>query len=433
MPATSRHQPSARLLVLLALLALALPSRAAGASAGPPVVLLPGIAGSQLEILLGDSYVAPHFYCRQHSAEWKRVWFQLKDYVATDCLAHELHVNVEGGARYTNSAGVRVRAVDFGGVDGIKCLDSAFCSLTAYFQPVISLLEENGYRVNDTIFGAPYDFRMAGDGLTQVGFEAALTELIEDVVAKRGGERVVLVAHSMGGMVATYFLAGKSQNWTRAHVAGLVTISSPYAGSPMALQGSVSGDPIGLPFDHDAFLGIQGNSPSGPWLYPAVGLGNTTESVLVRTKGKDYAGTLEGYRALLSDLGREEQRSALDFVRSLRGIDFDREGGPGYPDLGLGRPPTCFHGIGVRTPAQFTYDVAEFSEGMDPKAPTVTEFTDGDGVVHLESLAYCQRLGGDAIAIENQSHVGILGSKDLHLHLLDVLARSRSAEDEVAQ
>ena len=258
MPATSRHQPSARLLVLLALLALALPSRAAGASAGPPVVLLPGIAGSQLEILLGDSYVAPHFCCRQHSAEWKRVWFQLKDYVATDCLAHELHVNVEGGARYTNSAGVRVRAVDFGGVDGIKCLDSAFCSLTAYFQPVISLLEENGYRVNDTIFGAPYDFRMAGDGLTQVGFEAALTELIEDVVAKRGGERVVLVAHSMGGMVATYFLAGKSQNWTRAHVAGLVTISSPYAGSPMALQGSVSGDPIGLPFDHDAFLGIQG-------------------------------------------------------------------------------------------------------------------------------------------------------------------------------
>ena len=154
---------------------------------------------------------------------------------------------------------------------------------------------------------------------------------------------------------------------------------------------------------------------------------------MVRTKGKDYAGTLEGYRALLSDLGREEQRSALDFVRSLRGIDFDREGGPGYPDLGLGRPPTCFHGIGVPTPAQFTYDVAEFSEGMDSKAPTVTEFTDGDGVVHLESLAYCQRLGGDAIAIENQSHVGILGSKDLHLHLLDVLARSRSAEDEVAQ
>ncbi|QDZ22171.1 lecithin:cholesterol acyltransferase [Chloropicon primus] len=348
-----------------------------GVEGGPtPVILVPGIAGSQLEVRLNSSYEAPRWYCRKGgTGGWTHVWFNLEDYVTAECVAKELHVNVdvvEGDRlRYSNAVGVEVRPVE--GLAGIKCLDPHFCELTAYFEPLIEFLEsQGGYVLGETLFGAPYDFRMAGDGLTQLGYEEKLTRLIEEIVQKQQ-RRVTLVAHSMGGMVVTYFLAGKTKTWCDSHVETVVTVSSPYGGSFLALQGSVSGDPIGLPFYHDAFLGVQANSPSGPWLFPASGLFNPEEPAVV-TKGKNYTATAESYAELLSDLGRSEQLKALRGVRSLRGIMFDHEGGPKYPEFSGQMNHICFIGGGRPTPLQFTYDdVDSFSPGMDPPAPKYTK------------------------------------------------------------
>lgn len=263
------------------------------------------------------------------------MWFSLKDYVVPSCVDHEMQVRVaegpDGSLRYSNIEGVEIRPVDFGGVGGIGCLDPQFCGISSYFNPLIKALETRaGYVVNETLFGAPYDFRLAGDGLVQDGFEANLTALIEGAVAKNGNRTVTLIGHSMGGMVATYFLAGKPADWIERHVGGLMTISSPYGGSPLALQGSISGASIGLPIMVHAFLGIQDNSPSGPWLYPSQGLWNASVP-MVRTRNKSYPPTAKGFADLLQDLGRREQSIILPRVRNMRGIDFDAEGGPSYP------------------------------------------------------------------------------------------------------
>ncbi len=229
-----------------------------------PVILIPGIAGSQLEVRLNQTYEAPHWYCR-HGARtpaWQHCWFELSAYARTSCLAKELHVGVvstqgKGGERdvaYENALGVEIRAKDFGGVEGIRCLDPSLCKLSAYFSPVISALEGAGYVLNETLFGAPYDFRMAGDGLEAVGFHADLTRLIEEVVSRNGGAPVTLVAHSMGGMVATNFLAGKARSWTLAHVGGLVFISSPFGGSPVALQVKDASKLLSHPQPHSSQL-----------------------------------------------------------------------------------------------------------------------------------------------------------------------------------
>ena len=155
----------------------------------PPVVFIPGMAGSQIEARLDQTYVAPHWYCDQGSSDpkWKRAWFNLVDYAFPSCVVSEMHVSAEvgpsGNVTYSNARGVEVRAVDFGGVDGIKCLDPTFCSLSSYFAPVIDALVAKGYVPGESLFAAPYDFRMAGDGLTQNGYEAELTELIASLTA----------------------------------------------------------------------------------------------------------------------------------------------------------------------------------------------------------------------------------------------------------
>ena len=63
------------------------------------------------------------------------------------------------------------------------------------------------------------------------------------------------------------------------------------------MQSSISGAAIALPFYHDAFLQVQDNSPSGPWLFPSAGLwaGDT----LVETNSRNYSATPEDYEALL--------------------------------------------------------------------------------------------------------------------------------------
>ena len=125
--------------------------------------------------------------------------------------------------RYSNRTGVDVRPRDFGGLGGVAAIDPLLADRTPYFQPLIDVLLEHGYEARFTgsclamamacsctrfltgfdaiypaalrlgirayigpyvnlkwfrclsgtqerknLFGAPYDFRLAADGLVQV-------------------------------------------------------------------------------------------------------------------------------------------------------------------------------------------------------------------------------------------------------------------------
>lgn len=65
------------------------------------------------------------------------------------------------------------------------------------------------------------------------GFAAQLHERIEAVCAAAGVPRLVLVAHSMGGLVSRAYLARHGD----ARVAGLITIATPHTGTTLARLG----------------------------------------------------------------------------------------------------------------------------------------------------------------------------------------------------
>ena len=70
--------------------------------------------------------------------------------------------------RYRNQTGVEIRAVDFGGLGGIDALDPGLPSLTPLYSGLTKAFKDEGYEERKDLFGAPYDFRLAGDGLKQV-------------------------------------------------------------------------------------------------------------------------------------------------------------------------------------------------------------------------------------------------------------------------
>ena len=102
--------------------------------------------------------------------------------------------------------------------------------------PLVSTLEELGYKDAETIFGAPYDFRYglaANSHPSKVGTQYLqdLKNLIESAVASNNGKQVILVAHSLGGLFALELLNRNSLSWRRQFVKHLVTLSTPWGGT----------------------------------------------------------------------------------------------------------------------------------------------------------------------------------------------------------
>jgi hypothetical protein len=221
-------------------------------------------------------------------------------------------------------------------------------------------------------------------------------------------------------MVTTHFLAGKPKEWTSKYIEQLVSISSPYGGAVGALEGAVSGQNVASLPDPSAFLPVQDNSPASAWLFPASGLWGINDT-MIRTRSANYTASPEDFAKLLDTLGRTELSKALNTVRNLRGIHYDADFGPVYPPLNVDRV-TCFHGSGVETPLEFTYSDDHFSPGEEPAQPLITKYSDGDGIVEMRSLEYCESIpGSKVVTISGQRHIGILSSKDLQDQLVKTI------------
>jgi alpha-beta hydrolase superfamily lysophospholipase len=101
---------------------------------------------------------------------------------------------------------------------------------------LVSTLEQLGYKENQTLFGAPYDFRygLAAKGHpSRVGTQYLqdLKDLIESASGSNNGKQVVLMAHSLGGLFALQLLNRNSVSWRKQFVKHLVTLGTPWGGT----------------------------------------------------------------------------------------------------------------------------------------------------------------------------------------------------------
>ncbi|MEW1635261.1 hypothetical protein AB0469_14395 [Streptomyces sp. NPDC093801] len=94
-----------------------------------------------------------------------------------------------------------------------------------------------------TVVGFGYDFRLGVRDAAE-RFGAAVDERLTALWPDRGAhdKRLIIVAHSLGGLVARYWLAGAKENWERCRA--LLTLGTPHAGAPKALDVLVNGVPL---------------------------------------------------------------------------------------------------------------------------------------------------------------------------------------------
>lgn len=105
------------------------------------------------------------------------------------------------------------------------------------YDSILTDLDSWGFKEGDALYPFPYDWRKSNLDAAQ-----QLADLVDKVVAQHNGNVVItLLAHSMGGLVARFYL--ESLNFDKrpgfARVTNLFTMGTPHRGAPLALTASL--------------------------------------------------------------------------------------------------------------------------------------------------------------------------------------------------
>lgn len=186
------------------------------------IVIIPGMAGSEL-------------WSNDHI---KLMWANL-----TNLISANFPIKcTEGGLSFNNL--IRYNDDNYGAFDVYQSLYSSL------------YLTYNGQY--DVLF-FPYDWRLS--------CSQAAVSLANDLVDY---DKVILVAHSMGGLVASKYISNSTINKNK--VEKLITIGTPYQGAPKAIHMMETGEFLGFPFDiitASIFKPIAQNLPAVYELLPS--------------------------------------------------------------------------------------------------------------------------------------------------------------------
>ncbi|ELU02908.1 hypothetical protein CAPTEDRAFT_24117, partial [Capitella teleta] len=338
-----------------------------------PVVFLPGHGGNQLMWKIHLNPDSPDADCLSWNTEdWRRSWLNLWQVLRPgniDCWSRLLLLEFnENTTRYSNHPGVRVKVPGWGKTHTIERIDPSFA---AWIFGDIGAYAFNswGYSSGLNLFGAPYDFRY-GPTSQPNNFNSRLKKLIENAHDQSSGEPVTLLAHSMGGIMAHYFLQSQSQEWKDRYVRSLVTLSTPWRGSVAMVHAVLSGYAWG--YDRESLLEpirrTQRNAQSGFALFPSPGSWGKDE-VLVQTAQRNY--TAYEYEAMMNDIG-----FAQGFQMWNDSI---------YDMSHPGVKVNCYYGDKLPTPQTLVY-----GEGKFPDSQPEHVSADGDNTVLTRSLRGCE-------------------------------------------
>lgn len=223
-------------------------------SANLPIVFIPGVSGSVLEANSGFTYKAPPdpslfpielgaFSPEQHTyAPGERLW--LNGTGTTQALL--------GHSRYFDALRLQADGVtplsDMNGtlpdlgVNGVL-FDVPGLKYTDVYSGLRNFLITQGYTEGQTLFYFPYDWRK-DLGPTASDLEA----VINQALATSGQSKVVLIAHSMGGLVARNYVL----HFGASKVEQIITLGTPFLGAPKVVKALEVGDDWGIGW-HTAF------------------------------------------------------------------------------------------------------------------------------------------------------------------------------------
>lgn len=394
----------------------------------PPVILIPGFAGSLLDVSVDENQNMPKC-ANQRITNSTRLWIDTFFFMpirrprAVDCFYDQMALNWNKTTnRYASHEGVTIDPVghsgqgSYGGIDGCDYLARILgYKAVSYYGKLAQNLERNGYRRGVNLFAAPYDWRIPINA--NPDYMKLLGELIEKV-SSENKQPAIIVGHSMGNLIANHFLSSQSDAWKHKNVQGMISIAAPWGGAPKALREVLSGDTV---------IG-------GHWYQKIFGIFDRHKvATLFRNFGSLYmmfpADKVWGETDLVYFEEDQEAFKAKEIEKMLSYLGLDHEMvTKTSPVLGLMNPPGvplyCFNGRGLITETHYAY------KSRDTGAHPQVYCSEGDGTVPAISYRLCDSMEwrmnnrGHPITYKEYyglEHTGILQDEDFISSIVHLL------------
>lgn len=258
-----------------------------------------------------------------------------------------------------------------------------------YFTSFYYFLK-NKYSSEQSISSVPYDFRVIGNIDYRRELYLLLKEDIERKVSQTN-KKVVLISHSLGGLLLHDFLLDQHPSWNREYIDKIITINCPYEGSVDALN-TIIQKRVNKPFlnkidNIDNISGILWCLPN-PYTSPLKILFQNDTTII----------TSQNMSKLLSDDVRNKLENHFDQTW---------------------KKMTTFHNVQTYV---IHSNYVETRKCID--SPTTDCRTIGDGLIDINSLTFPKKWNNtELISIPNLEHSVILSSPVL-FSILDNLIES---------
>jgi len=393
-----------------------------------PIILIPGDGGSQIEARLNKT-TSNHWWCSKVST-WYDLWFDLPQlFGKTRCWSDNMRLIYNSTTHTTyNAPGVETRIPGFGNdTASVEWIDKSMRSYSTYFSLIVSKILPFGYIRGENLHGAPYDFRRAANEHAE--YFAKVKTLVETTYAKNGNVQVLLVCHSMGSIMMSYFLNQQTQAWKDKYIRSLVSIAGVWGGTARAVKVFAVGDNLDSWFLNEKNLLWERTNPSLAWLMPSKEFWPDDE-VLVQTDGKNFTRTNLG--EYFTTLGEPNMASMVEDTRGLLA---------GFPAPNV--EVFCSHGSKVDTTERVVYPKGSFPSVQKeiliednvsslkiwpwPSNPSLIK-GDGDGTVNIRSLEGClkwRKTQSQPVhhqVFEKVNHLDMLRTEEPTQNVADIIA-----------
>ena len=236
-----------------------------------PVILIPGLGGSRL-------------YNKQGSLKWCH-WHGFFPYMS-NTWRDELTVTYNRDTQlfepdtitpyrtshWRQDGTTFYPTPDFGGLEGVGNVLNKNFKDSWQFQGLIDWSKR--HEVPWTLYGAPYDFRKITSPLVLEEYCRSLRALIQWAYDAHGGQKVILLSHSMGSPLLSQVLQRCTLDWKQQHVKRWISVNGAFGGAGKALRSLLSGDNNGMGYlcdtgCHDWYQPLLQNAAGVLWMLPS--------------------------------------------------------------------------------------------------------------------------------------------------------------------